>query len=73
MWSKLLAGIFIFKPIFEPFLWSWRRRGVWGTARRVQGGREMAKLSKCGGGWYERMAVTVRLTLSCYQVFLGVV
>ena len=25
------------------------------------------------GGWYERIAVTVRLRLSCYQVFLGVV
>ena len=25
-----------------------------------------------GGWWYERIAVTVRLRLSCYEVFLGV-
>ena len=56
---------------------NWRRRGIGGGGElggQQEGSREGEKQqSWVGGGWYERIAVTVRLRLSCYQVFLGVV
>ena len=33
-----------------------------------EGEKQQSKVKVGGGGWYERIAVTVRLRLSCYQV-----
>ena len=50
-----------------------------GEGGRVEGAGKLrnseVKLRWVGGWWwwYERIFVTVRLRLNCYQVFLGVV
>ena len=48
-----------------------RRRRVEGTGKLRNSKVEFMWV--VGGWWYERIAVTVRLRLNCYQVFLGVV
>ena len=54
---------------------SWEGEGSWGESKKGAGRVRNSKVELMWvvGGWYERMAVTVRLRLSCYQVFLGVV
>ena len=58
--------------------------GSWGDSKKGAGRVRNSKVEimwvvvggwwvVLGSGWYERIAVTVRLRLSCYQVFLGVV
>ena len=39
-----------------------------GAGRCREGKKQQSKVKVGGGGWYERIAVTVRLRLSCYQV-----